>query len=50
MDIFETEGKKERKKLVQKKETNERLIKDRIIRDIRTIFEQQEDDYCKLKD
>ena len=35
---------KERKKL-RKKESNERLIKDRIIRDIRTLFEQEEDYY-----
>ena len=31
----------------KKKETNERLIKDKIIRDIRTLFEQQDKDYCK---
>ena len=30
-----------------KKEHNERLIKDRLIRDIRTLFEQEEDDYYK---
>ena len=36
---------KERKKLEKKKETNNRLIKDRIIRDIKTLFEQEEDYY-----
>ena len=39
------EKKKERKKLEKKKELNERLIKDRIITDIRTLFEQEEDYY-----
>ena len=37
--------KKERKKLEKKKELNERLIKGRIIRDIRIPFEQEEDYY-----
>ena len=37
--------KKERKKLEEKKETNIRLTKDRIIRDIRTLFEKEEDYY-----
>ena len=42
--------KKERKKEIrEKKEHNERLIKDRIIRDIRTLFEQEEEDYYKPK-
>ena len=41
------EGKKERKKLVKKKELNERLFKDRIIKDMRTLFEQE--DYRKPK-
>ena len=33
----------------QRKEKNERLIKDRIIRDIRTLFEQLEEDQYKPK-
>ena len=41
--------KKRKKKIGEKKETNERLIKDRIIRDIRTLFEQDEQDYYKPK-
>ena len=45
MDTFERERKKERKKLEGKKEINNRLIKDRIIRDIRTHFAQEEDYY-----
>ena len=39
---------KERKKLEKKKEHNERLIKDGIIRDIRACFEKGED-YHELK-
>ena len=35
--LCETE---ESKEIREKKETNERLIKDRIIRDIQTLFEQ----------
>ena len=40
--------KKERKK-EEKKEINNTLIKDKIIRDIRTLFEQQEKDFYKPK-
>ena len=40
--------KKERKELEKKKEHNERLIKDRIITDIRILFEQEKD-YYELK-
>ena len=40
-------NKKERNK--RKKETNNRLIKNRIINEIRTLFEQQEEDYDKPK-
>ena len=40
--------KKERNQIKIKKK-NERLIKDEIIRDIRTLFEQQEEDYYKPK-
>ena len=41
--------KKRKKEIREKKEINNRLIKDRIIRDIRTPFEQQEKDYYKPK-
>ena len=34
---------------MKKYETNERLIKDRIIRDIRTLFVREEKDYYKTK-
>ena len=37
------------RKIREKKEINNRLIKDRIIRDIRTLFEQQEENYHKPK-
>ena len=47
--LFDTrEEKKGRRKLERKKEINNRLIKDRIIRYIRTLS-QQEDDYNKPK-
>ena len=36
---------KERKELEKKKENNEKLIRDGIIRDIRTLLEQEEDYY-----
>ena len=32
-----------------KKERNDRIIKDKIIRDIRAYFEQEDDDYFKPK-
>ena len=44
--LFETEEeKKERKELEKKKENNEKLIRDGIIRDIRTLLEQEVDYY-----
>ena len=44
--LFETEEeKKERKELEKKKENNEKLIRDGIIREIRTLLEQEEDYY-----
>ena len=44
MDTFWNKKGKKRKKLGdKKKKINNRLIKDRIIRDIRTSFEQQEE-------
>ena len=36
---------KQEKKIWKKKKHNERIIKDRIIRHIRTLFEQEEDYY-----
>ena len=51
--IFKAEEEKEEikrlEKLERKKEHIERLIKDRIIRDIRSRFEQQEEDYSNPK-
>ena len=38
-----------RRKNKEIKEINNRLIKDKIIRDIRTLFEQEEEDYYKPK-
>ena len=54
MEIFghflkQKKKKKERRKLEKKKEINDILIKDRIIRDIRTLFEEEEEDYYKPK-
>ena len=39
--------KKKERNQTKKKELNKRLIKDRITRVIRTLFEQQEEDYYK---
>ena len=48
MDIFWNRRRKKRKKeIIGKKEINNRLIKDRIIRDIRALVEQQGQDYYK---
>ena len=41
--------KKETKEIREKKETNDRLIKDITIRDIKTLFEQQQQDYYQRK-
>ena len=50
MDTFWHRRRNRRKKEIRgKKELNERLTEDRIIRDIRTLFEQQEEDYYKPK-
>ena len=50
MDTFETEEEKnETKKLEKKKVVNEILINDRKIRDIRKLFDQEED-YYNLKE
>ena len=45
MDTFWNKIRKKKKK--KKQRHNERLIKDKIIRDIRTHFEQEEEDYYK---
>ena len=46
-DIWTRRRKRRKKEIreIKKKEHNERLIKGRIIRDIRTFFEQEEDHY-----
>ena len=49
MDTLWNRRKKKKERNYRKKEFNSRLIKDRIIRDIRTLFEQQEEDYYKPK-
>ena len=49
MDTLWKRRKKKKERNYRKKEFNSRLIKDRIIRDIRTLFEQQEEDYYKPK-
>ena len=41
--------KKKKKKEIREKKRNERLIKDRIIRDIMTLFEQEKEVYYKSK-
>ena len=48
--LFKTEEENEqRKDSEKKKKQNERLINDKIIRDIGTLFEQQKEDYYKPK-
>ena len=42
MDTF---SRIEKEKRIREKNINNRLIKDRIIGDIRTLFEQQQEDY-----
>ena len=41
--------KKKKKKGIREKKYNERLFKDRKIRDVRRLFEQEEKDYYKPK-
>ena len=44
MKLFETEEEEEkRKESEKKKKHNERIVKNKIIRDIRTLFEQEEE-------
>ena len=49
MDTLWNRRKKKKERNYRKKEFNSRLIKDRIIRDITTLFEQQQEDYYKPK-
>ena len=50
LENFWNRRRKKRKKRIRKKEKKyERLIKYKIIRDIRSLFEQQEEDYYKPK-
>ena len=51
-NFFDTREEKEERKRLEKLERkkqdhNERLISNRIIRDIRTLFEQEDKDYLK---
>ena len=46
MDTLCNRRRKKRKKEIRKKELSERLIKGRIIRDIRTLFEKEEGEDC----
>ena len=43
--IFGDFLKQQKKKKIGKKKHNERIIKDRMIKDIKTLFEQEEEDY-----
>ena len=47
MDTFWNRRRKRRKKEIREKIHNERLIKNGLIRDIRTLFEQEGQDYYK---
>ena len=50
MVTLETGERKWKKKIREEKEINDRLIKDKMIRDMRTLFEQEhDDDYFKPK-
>ena len=54
MEFFWNKRRKRRKKEIReirekKQEHNERLISNRIIRDIRTLFEQEDENYLKPK-
>ena len=50
MDTFwNRRSKKKKKEIRGKKEVNNRLIKDRIIKDVRGLFEQEQEDYYKPK-
>ena len=50
METSWSRRRKRKKEIRKKKKINDRLIKDRIIRDIRSLFEQQEEkDYYKPK-
>ena len=43
--IFGHSLKPKKKKKIEKKKQNEKIIKDKVVKDIRTLFEQQEEDY-----
>ena len=47
MHTFWNRRRRRKRKKSDKKELNQRLIKDRIIRDIRALFEQEENDCYK---
>ena len=48
--LWNRNRKKRKKKIKEKKEINDRLLKDKTIRDIGTLFEKQEEkDYYKPK-
>ena len=49
LDTLQQKKNKKKKKLEKEIELNERFIKDRIIRDIKILLEQEEDYYCKPK-
>ena len=49
MDTFWNRRRKKKKKEIREKKINNRLIKDRIIRDIGALFEQEKEDYYKPK-
>ena len=50
LETFWNRRRKKRKESEKKKKHNERIIKDKIVRDIRILFEEDEqEDYCKPK-
>ena len=49
MDTLCNKKRIKRKKEIREKKKFKRLNKNKIIRDIRTNFEQKEEDYCKAK-
>ena len=49
MDTLWNKIRERKKEIRKKKEINDRLIEDGIIRDIKAIFEKQEKDYYKPK-
>ena len=47
--FFKTEEENKEREKLEKKKIKDRMIENRIIRDIRTHFEQEDDDYYQLK-